>query len=752
MNYLPLPTAGAPAGRAVSAGALALNTSKGDIKIDQDINDKTRLMGRYSIVDNTESQPDQFPALGLLNDHARGQDFTVALTHVFNPHWLNETRFGYYRMIFYFTPPLFSTNFSLPQTTPLGADPGYGGFNLQAFGGFPEITMSSYTSFDGSPSNQLPKSNHIRTFEYADAVSYSSGKHNIKFGMQLYHNTTGYITGSQTQGIFQFNGNYTGDAFADFLLGVPAIGQRDPGALWWGGYGNWPAWFFQDSFRATQNLTLNIGSRYEINGFYTGQRGQNSGINLSTGQIIIPSKFDITARPISSQLVPLYQDRIVSTGSLGLPNSIINTNVHDIAPRIGIAWKPFGKDKWAIRAGYGLFFDYADNNGPNNTVGVPPDTVQDTENQNSKPLAPNRTWDNYFLGAPLVGVPNPNPGQPCSGGFIALSCSTPSLSTGMFGHHTTSYSEEWNFTVQRELTNNLSLTVAYVGNNAHHQYQGQSVNNPLPGTGNIQPRRPLIQWGTITQYEYGGAANYNAFQMSVNSRTWHGLSLLGNYTYSKCLDDGSAGSGAPTSSLIPFNRGVCTLNREHASSISYDYLLPVGPGRAYGSHMPGWANAIVGGWRMSGILTLQTGLPYTPTISNDQANTGVSSQRPDIISTPYQSDNVSCWFYTTSNPNCTRLFGTRGNWWASPPVDARYGTGGRDILLANGLKDLDFSLLKNFKLTESKTLEFRAETFNLTNHPTFSAPSTNVNSSSGGAVTSVLDPARNIQLALKLYF
>jgi hypothetical protein len=326
------------------------------------------------------------------------------------------------------------------------------------------------------------------------------------------------------------------------------------------------------------------------------------------------------------------------------------------------------------------------------------------------------------------------------------------LNTGTYGHQPTSYSEEWNFTVQRELSNNLSLTVAYVGNNAHHQLQTNSVNDPPPGTGNIQPRRPMVEWSTTNQYHYTGRANYNALQVSVNSRIWHGLSLLGNYTYSKCMDDGSNHTGAPTAALIPFNYGVCDLNRTQASATSFDYLLPFGHGKAFGSSMPGWANQIAGGWRMTGILTLQTGLPFTPTISNDQANTGVGSQRPDILSTPIQTDNVACWYYTTANSNCVNLFGTKTNWWASPPADARYGTGGRNILRADGLKEMDFSLQKSFKVTESKSLEFRAEAFNLTNHPTFSAPSTSVNSGSGGAVTSVLIPGRQIELALKLYF
>jgi hypothetical protein len=174
--------------------------------------------------------------------------------------------------------------------------------------------------------------------------------------------------------------------------------------------------------------------------------------------------------------------------------------------------------------------------------------------------------------------------------------------------------------------------------------------------------------------------------------------------------------------------------------------------------MHGVANQVFGGWKMSGVLTLQTGLPYTPVLSIDDANTGVGSQHPDIIAPLVQPDTVGCWYYTTANPTCTSELGTNANWWAYPPgVDNpqatyRYGTGGRNVLRADGLKDLDFTLSKTFKITESKSLEFRSEFFNLTNHPTFSAPGTSVNASSGGAVTSVLDAARQIQLALKLYF
>lgn len=743
LKYLPQPNfAQGNTDYAVFGNRLALNTTKGDLKMDENITPRDHLMGRYSINNDTEANPNAFPALGILDDQSRGQDFTLAYTHIFNPHWLNVAQFGYYRMLFLFGAPLPDTFFGL------SGQANYEGFDDQLYGGFPQINMSGYSSFTGAPSNQEPKRDHIRTWEYQDTVTYNSGQHDIKMGFQLYHNTDTYITGSSTQGTFNFIPAYTGNAFGDFLLGLPDSVTRDPGAPAWSSYGNWPAVFVQDNYRATQDLTLNLGLRWEYNPFFTGEYGQISGLNLATGKLIIPSNFDVTSRPISAQLLALYKDRLVYTNSLGLPLSVINADKTDFAPRVGLAWKPFGKNDWAIRAGYGIFYAYPDNSAPDNTVSVPPNTVTDTEFNNTPPAVPTRTWANFYLGAPLAGVPNPNPGQPCPLGFTAISCSTPSLQSGEFGNQTLTYIQEWNFTVQHEITSALSVDVAYVGNNTHHLLQGQSVNDPLPGAGEIQPRRPLVQWGHIGQYQYGGLANYNALQVSVNSRTWHGLSLLGSYTYSKCLDN----NGASTESLIGASYGVCDLNRTQSGAVSYDYQLPVGQGMYFLSGMHGWANQIFGGWIMSGVLTLQSGLPFTPTITTDQANTGVSGQRPDLIAAPIQTDNVSCWYFTSSNSSCTALYPNDQNWWSLPPKQVRYGTGGRNILRADSLRELDFALLKNFKVTESKTLQFRAEFFNLFNTPTFSTPSGSVNAASGGVVTSTLNAARQVQLALKFYF
>ena len=742
LQYLPAPNfIQGGTDRAVFGNRLALNTGKADIKIDQQLTSKDHLMGRYSIVDNDEANPNSFPALGSPNNHSRGQSFSLALTHIFNPHWLNEARFGYYRMIFLFAGPL--------QGTRLDEKAGIQGLELQPYGGFPEIDMAGYSSFNGSPTNCLPKSNHVRSYQYSDTVTRSSGKHNIKMGMEWFHNILGYVNGGVSEGVFDFEGTYTGDGFADYLLGLPDSVTRDGGVPLQGTYGNFMSWFFQDNFRVTNDLTLNLGLRYEINPFYTGQRGQISGFDVTTGRLVIPSNFDASAQPISSQLVPLFQDRYVLSNTVGLPRSIRPTNNKDFGPRIGLAWRPFGSNKWAIRSAYGIYYAYPDNNLPNNTSAVPPISAVDQTYNDRPPAAPTHTWSNFFNGMPLAGLPNPNPGQPCPGGFVALSCAQPSLSTGAL-HSSLTYVQEYNFSIQRELVPSLSINVAYVGNNTHRLAQFVSINDPPPGRGDIQERRPYIEWGPIAYAQYQGKASYNALQTSLISRSWHGLSLLGNYTYSKCLDNGSSENGT-TALLIAFNRAPCDLDRTQSAAFSYDYELPFGKSRRFLNRAPGWANRLVGGWEVSGIVTVQSGLPFTPTVG-DRANTGVGGQRPDVIAAPIMPQNVNCWFYTSSNSTCTGLLPDASNWFAVPPQYLRYGTGGRNILRADGLKTWDFSLFKIFRVTESKYFQFRSEFFNFTNHPTFAAPSTRVDVGSGGSISSTLNPARQIQMALKFYF
>jgi hypothetical protein len=305
--------------------------------------------------------------------------------------------------------------------------------------------------------------------------------------------------------------------------------------------------------------------------------------------------------------------------------------------------------------------------------------------------------------------------------------------------------------VQREIGRNIAVDVAYVGNKTTRLQQSVPRNDPAPGPGAIQPRRPLPQWSSLTVEEWVGKSNYNALQAKLEDRNWHGLSLLASYSYSKCIDTGSS-EGAVTTLLFPFNRAVCDFDFTNSLVFSYDYPLPLGKGKPLLSQAPGWANQVFGGWELAGITTLQSGLPFTPTISGDRANTGVGGQRPDVVGTPSLPQDPLCWFYASANPSCTALAPGASNAFALFPAQLRYGTGGRNIVRADGLKQFDFTLLKNFPITEAKSVEFRSEFFNIFNHPTFAPPSTAINVSSVGQVSSTLNAARVIQFALKLRF
>jgi hypothetical protein len=607
--------------------------------------------------------------------------------------------------------------------------------------------MSTYATFTGSPSDQRPKSNRIRNWQYAANASYTSGRHNVKFGAELMHETAGFFNGSRSVGIFNFVGTYTGNSFGDYLFGYPDSVTRDYFKELNGDFQNFWSFYVQDNFRLTQNLTLNVGARLELNGFYNGIRGQKSAFDLTNGKLVIPSTIDPNVQPRTSYMLPLFCDRIAYTDDLGLPSSIQPVE-RDWAPRIGIAWKPMGSDRWVVRGAYGIFYTYPDSNTIDNTVATVPFVASQTVFNDRPPLAPTRTWADYFLGQAAVG-PNPNPGQPCPFGFVANSCATPDVDSGALIFHST-YVQQWNLSLSRQLSSSTSFDIAYVGNKTTHGNQNIRRNDPLPGPGAIQARRPYPQWGVLTYPMFEENANYNALQAKFESRNWHGLTMLGSYVYSKCIDSGS-GEGGTTLALLPFYRAVCDYDLPQTFAGSFDYLLPFGKGRAFLGSAHGLVEQLVGGWEMSGILSLRSGTPFSASISGDRANTGVG-QMPDVLAAPIMVGNVSCWFYTSANSACTALEPNATDTFALPPAQLRYGTAGRNIMRADGLQVLDFTLMKTFPITETKQLEFRSEFFNILNHPTFSAPSGTINSSSGGQIGSTLNAARIIQLALKFRF
>jgi hypothetical protein len=719
---------------------LLQHQNRGDVRLDQQLSSSTQLMGRFSINDNDENDPNPYITLGSFPLHSRSQNATISLVHIFSPQWVNETRVSYYRSIFLFGGTLQGTNFNQQA--------GVHGFDdTTSIYSFPQITLTNYSTFTGSPSDQRPKSNRIRNWQYADNVSFSSGRHSVKIGAELMHQTAGFYNGSRSVGTFNFSGIYTGDAFGDFLLGYPDSVTRDYFKELNGDWANFWGFYVQDSFRATSNLTINAGLRFELNSLYNGIRGQKSAFNTTNGRLIIPSTIDSAVQPLTATLQQLFNDRLDYTNALGLPSSIQPIQ-KDWGPRIGLAWRPSGSANWVIRSAYGIFYSYPDSNTINNTVATVPFIAATTIFNDRAPAVPTRTWGDFFLGQPNVSA-NPNPGQPCSFGFVANSCGTPDVDSGELNAHTT-YVQQWNFSIQRQLSSSSSIDAAYLGNSTTHLNQNITINDPLPGAGAIQTRRPYPQWGNIIYATFDEKASYQALQAKYESRNWHGLNTLISYAFSKCIDSGSL-QGGTTITLLRANRAVCDYDLPHTFTGSFDYSLPIGRGKQFLGNAPGLVNQIVGGWELAGIVTLRSGLPFTPTISADTANTGLTNQRPNVVGQPDIVGTAACWFYVSANPACGGQGSNITNAFAVP-AQYTYGNSGRNILRSDGLKQFDFTVMKIFPVTETKLFEFRAEMFNILNHPTFSAPTTNINSSSGGQVSSTLNAARIIQLALKFRF
>lgn len=722
---------------------LPLDQNVGDLRMDANLTNKDTFMASYSVSSNTEINPNPFPAVPSTNLHSKAQDWTARWTHIFGPTLLNVVQAANYD-----SPFIFSAVGPGVDVNGMAGIQGFSDTSVVPQQSWPTISISGFQGFQGSPSDQRPKYIRVRHVEFSDTMTYNRGSHELKFGAEEMHRNDGFHIGQNDVGNWSFLGTYSGNAFADFLLGQPDNGTRSSIQLLQGDYDDFKALHFNDTWHVRSNLTLTLGVRWEINPFMKGINYSRTGFDPANGDIIVPTGLQLNpqVQPLTGTMLKLFADRIEYTSQVGLPASVSPSDWKDIGPRVGIAWTPMPKT--VVRSGFGIFYAYPDTNLLNNTVVTVPFVINSQVFNDRPPLAPTHTFGNFFAGAPIVAA-NPNPGQPCSFGMVLDSCNTPNMTSALV-HLRQQYTQEWNLTVEREITPRVAMRVAYVGSRTVRLQQGQNENDPLPGPGAIQARRPFPQWGGIGLQSWGGEATYDGLQTSINTRDWHGLTLMGSYVRGKCLDTGS-NEATPPGELLNghLNYGPCDFDVENSGAISFNYALPLGPGHHF---LPsGLAGRLIGGWQLGAVTTLQSGLPFTPTIGTDRANIGVTGQRPEVIGTPFTTGNIACWFYTSSNSSCTALFPNGSNAFAVP-TQYTIGNGGRNILRGDMLAQLDISVLKDFVITEAKRVQFRSEFFNITNHPTFALPGTNIDQSSGGQVSSTLNSDRIIQFALKFFF
>jgi len=307
----------------------------------------------------------------------------------------------------------------------------------------------------------------------------------------------------------------------------------------------------------------------------------------------------------------------------------------------------------------------------------------------------------------------------------------------------TAYVQQWNLGIERELHPDLVLELGYIGSKGSKLRRNSNPNQAVLGAGTVNSRRPFPALGNIALLDSSASSIYHSMQLRLEKRFGSGLSFLSSYTWGKSIDDdsGTSGGGSARGAQDSYNlkdeRGLSTFDSRHRLTFSYVYQLPVGAGRHFGANWPALPRYVAGGWELSGIVTLMSGRPFTPVISRDNSLTGNILDRPDLVGTAeLDRKDPALWFNTSA--------------FVIPPA-GRFGNAGRNILTGPGTNTVDFSLLRNHRFKEAHNVQFRAELFNVFNHPNFALPNRTADSAQFGKIFGA-GPARLIQFGLRYMF
>ena len=729
------------------------NSYQGDLKIDYAPSEKDHLMGRWSQQFITAPNSNSIQLLGNSDRTFPLKNLVVGETHTFSSTLLNDARIGFQ----YF--PV-TEGFSNPTGVNLPATFGIAGVTTDFL---PALTFNGAGTQPGSIGNaDLVQSFHDTTWQFEDTATWTHSNHVVHFGFQAYHYIMNdlYPGNAGLAGQFIFNGQFTGNngsshgnPVADFMLGLPQDVQQGNG----GGGNKYLrnslfGIFGQDNWRIKNNLTLNLGLRYELTTARTTENGQDMNFNLVTG---VPQ-----------------------------PGFGYNTynGIGNWQPRIGLAWQPKWNSIWArntvIRAAYGIS-SFMEANGVNNLPYQNPPFVQGHEviNQPTQAL-PSSTLSQGFAGFPASA---------CT--IASLQAFSPACLSGATLHLTNpnlrpASDQQWNLTIQRQLGSRTSVSLGYVGNKIDHMsdiFIFNQLQLVAPGVTAPGPfAQPLINCNpagspnlcgggspTIRFNDSSGIQRYNALQISVAQRAWQGLQFQANYTWSKCMSnslgyfgpfgDEEALPGSVSQTGFGFffqdaynakgDYGRCISD---AASLFNGYMLydlPFGKGRMFGGGAEGIANAIIGGWSIASTFTMHTGFALYPH-GPDSSLTGSASPRPNCVAGVSQSGSGAL-----TDPNVTggiigiQLLNPNA---VVPGTPGTFGTCAAGSFRGPGLATSDLSVIKGFQISERTNFQFMTQFINLTNTPIFGAP----NSSQGstfGLVTSS-NPGRQVQFGMKLIF
>ncbi|HEV2351049.1 MAG TPA: carboxypeptidase regulatory-like domain-containing protein [Terriglobia bacterium] len=731
-------------------------------RVDHRWGEKNNLFFRYSLngdyqflPSNTSSRAasTNIPGFGTFT-HDQNQMAGIDWTHEFNPTVINELKFGYNRWQI--------RDDNEDQGNPIAQQLGLQGLPSASAKhiGYPELNFASYDGLGAGTTD--PQSGAVNTFQLADTVTEVRGNHALAFGTDLRSVERGnFSIDSLLRGQFDFTGLVSGglgqlppqaaqafgcvsptcvlgNSVADSLLGLPTD--------WLGGFqqsisghlGEYD-FFGQDAWRVRPNLTLSYGLRYEYKGLTTDKYNRFANFNFNQGEVMVAGSKSVTLEnldPTTGLFVPVGT---TSLGGSGENRSLQQPDKDDFAPRFGFAWQPFNNTATVIRGGYGIFY--------NQTFG-----------------------DVFFLKSanpPFVRISAGNIGAALpyieSGAFpVGSGAVISNALAGVVGPFYPTLSpfqldfqdgmvHEWNLDVQRQLFTSWVLDIGYVGTRGLRlpfETDPNQPNNSNPAaclaspTGACPSLYPYLSGFSYTQSN--GKSIYHALQVKMERHYARGLSFLGAYTYSKSIDTNSSEFTTSRDQNFPQNsmnlaaeKARSDFDYRHRLSLAYVYQLPVGKTMWQASDPN--LNYLIKDWELSGVFTAQSGGPFTPQVSGDLSHadeqavigTGNPTDRPNLTG--------SSFYPATKTPNQFLLTSA-----FSAPAPYTFGNAGRNILTGPGLCSWDFSVIRNFRFSESTSLEFRTEIFNLLNRANFDIPQRDLASPSFGQIFNTLRPVAGL--------
>jgi hypothetical protein len=742
-------------------------TDGADLRIDETINAKQSAYARFSRKNITEDYAN--PLLPNDSDSVHNRSLLVSHTYAISSALVNEFRYGF-------------TNVSTSVGFPIeGADAlqqlDLSGVNISQHPtthAFPTFNFGAGTGFTpiGRDKTGVTQS---QTTQFTDNLTYSHGKHTLKGGLDArrvrYFDLESFapVFNSDDFGDFVFQPTFTGNAFGDFLEGAPtslffAVSSPDVAGTAWQ-YGV----FAQDEFQLSNRITLSYGLRWQILPGFNEDGGNLANFDQSNNSIVVPDALSayLAKENIESSNLAFRQSfnscdlgykalpctNYVTASEDHLPQGLRNTYKGNFQPRFSVAYRPFNDTKTVIRAGFGVFT--MTNLGPLSF------------NNSGNPTSALHTYTNTKTasGAPLIQFPNtapPSVGVVYGGG---------GLDQGVDPNFRDPQSNQWNVTIERQLSNNDSLRASYVGMHTYRLSITEDLNQiaasktPYQTTAAspyVDPRAPYHNWFTLYSTFNAGEANYNALELEETHKMAHGFYLDGSYSFARNLANNQGDT--PTAFAGEVNYGVPIADRFHISNgygnaegtrrqrllVSGVYQVPFGQGRTFLNNK-GWTDAILGGWELNTIALAETGPWLTPSISDayDQSNTDVVNRgaflRPDQVSSHFSAGRSRAHYFNLAAFEPT------------PAGAGRFGNSGVGVLEGPGTDTVALGLAKVYKLGERAKLRFETTFTNVLNHTNFAPPATQIDNTATFGVLSAPQTAENAgnrtgQAALRIDF